>query len=240
LQNCQQVATVGGHGTTKESQEVKISIRATRIRGQLRHVVSRFVNGKRKRNFYATKKAAADAKNSLEEQHRIAGEEWIELPTADKAEIIKVLSEMAERGLTLRAVWEAYKNGTGERVKESRTLKDAIDETIRAKRSGKRRLRYLTGLEEYLRLFARGRESLPVSRISVADIDKWFESREEADSHEDEQPREIVLDVRAVLPPRLHPVQSMRQGGATAHRDREAGYALADSVPATAGGVQKD
>jgi integrase/recombinase XerD len=59
------------------------------------------------------------------------------------------------------------------------TLRDVIKETVRIKRTTGRRERYVRGLEYYLNLFARGRESLPVQEIGVEEIRAWFNSRNE-------------------------------------------------------------
>lgn len=58
-------------------------------------------------------------------------------------------------------------------------LISAVEETCHIKRDMGRRERYVSGLESYLRLFARGRESMPVEDISVEDIKSWFRSRKE-------------------------------------------------------------
>jgi integrase len=64
--------------------------------------------------------------------------------------------------------------------KERRTLKEAIEETIRWRRAENLRDRYLQELESYLRRFALGRGELYVDRIGVAEIEQWFAGRNEA------------------------------------------------------------
>jgi len=61
-----------------------------------------------------------------------------------------------------------------------RTLADAIADLLRVKAAARRRPAYIRSLRQYLAMFARGREQLPVSSLTVGDLDDWFNSRNEA------------------------------------------------------------
>ena len=57
-----------------------------------------------------------------------------------------------------------------------------IQETLTAKRAQKIRESYVKSVEQYLRKFATGRETMPIGQISVPDIETWFAARNEAPS----------------------------------------------------------
>lgn len=159
-----------------------VTVRQTKVRGVPKWVVDRAEEGKRKRSFFETKKSAEDEAARLRREIKETGISWSEISATDRSEIISVFSEARARGLSLRSVWEAYKNGAGQSVRESRTLADAIKETIDSKTAAKRRPKYLKSLSDYLRKFAAGRETLPVSRITPADIERWVVDRKESPS----------------------------------------------------------
>jgi len=59
-------------------------------------------------------------------------------------------------------------------------MADAIAELLRAKVAARRRPAYIRSLRQYLAIFARGREDLPLSAVTVSHLDTWFASRREA------------------------------------------------------------
>lgn len=59
------------------------------------------------------------------------------------------------------------------------TLSRAIESMVRCKTRSGRRRGYLTGLEQYLKAFARGREQQMIGVITVQDLEDWFEMRHE-------------------------------------------------------------
>src|SRR4051812_42438623 len=54
------------------------------------------------------------------------------------------------------------------------TLGDSIHELLKAKEVSKRRPRYLKSLKQYLNIFARGRESMPLADVTVELVEQWF------------------------------------------------------------------
>jgi integrase/recombinase XerD len=58
-------------------------------------------------------------------------------------------------------------------------LVKAIEETIHIKRDSGRRPTYVNTLRQYLNQFAKGRENVPVNRITEREIQKWFADRNE-------------------------------------------------------------
>jgi len=59
-------------------------------------------------------------------------------------------------------------------------MADAIADLLLAKEAARRRPAYIRSLRQYLALFARGREDLPLSDVTVSHLDTWFASRREA------------------------------------------------------------
>jgi site-specific recombinase XerD len=64
----------------------------------------------------------------------------------------------------------------------SASLAAIIKELVAAKSVANRRPRYVKGLRQYLTLFAKGRETMPLAAISVTEIESWFATRAEAPS----------------------------------------------------------
>lgn len=54
------------------------------------------------------------------------------------------------------------------------SIGDAIAQLLTAKKSGNRRERYTTGLLYYLNQFSKGRENLPLSSFTTAEIEEWM------------------------------------------------------------------
>lgn len=118
--------------------------------------------------------------DEVREQQRLAGKSWMSLTAAERTDLMLIYHEAKQRGVSLRSVWEAYlANGA---PKERKTLAEAIQETILAKRKQNLRSRYIESLERYLNQFAEGRTGCFVDEIGVAEIEAWFESRNESAS----------------------------------------------------------
>lgn len=150
------------------------------VRGRERHVLDFGErDGKRRRKYFDTEEQALQAMRAARKDEALAGRWWALRSASEKAEMIAVFRQMAEAGVKPSAVWEAYSSGQGGAVKQSRTLREAITETMLAKRQAGRRERYLVGLERYLKKFALGREDLPIERVTPKDIDAWFAKRKE-------------------------------------------------------------
>lgn len=68
------------------------------------------------------------------------------------------------------------------RVRVVPSLAQVISELLAAKKVANLRPKYLKGLKLYLEQFASGRELLPISEISVRELEAWFAERNEASS----------------------------------------------------------
>lgn len=136
---------------------------------------------KRIRKWYKSKGEAEAAMDEIKGQHKVAGQSWIQLSPEQRNELMTIYAEAEREKISLRTVWEAYKSGNLDAAPmQRRTLKDAITETMEAKRAENLRERYLGDLENYLTRFAAGRMEMFVDKLGVADIEKWFAERGEA------------------------------------------------------------
>lgn len=163
-----------------QSSPVKISKHM--VRGKERFVLDFGTrHGARHRESFPTEEEALKAKAKAEKELALAGRWWAMLPEKDKQEMIAVFKQMREHGLHPEDVWQGYLTGEGT-VKQRRTLKEAIAETLQAKKEANRKARSLRALENYLNRFARGRETTAVDRIATVDIEEWFSKRNEAPS----------------------------------------------------------
>lgn len=150
------------------------------VRGQERWVLDFGErHGKRHRTFHKSEAEAVTARNKAEKEAALAGRWWAMVPEDEKHDAIRVFKAMRDSGLSPSDVWNAYQQGELE-VKERRTLKEAIEETIQAKTESNRRERYVSELRNYLLKFASGRTEMAVSQITAKDIDQWFAGRGES------------------------------------------------------------
>lgn len=161
---------------------MKITIRKTWFRGQTRWCVDRMEGGKRRRTFFATKLEAETEKASLERQIMASGATWMTLSGPERSEVAAVMHEVKALGLSLRTIWEAFKNGATGGNLTPRTLEQAVNETLEAKIAAKRRPVYVQSLREYLGHFMAGRKLLGVDKITPGEIERWFVERKEAPS----------------------------------------------------------
>ena len=140
-----------------------------------------YEGGKRIRKWYPSKGQAEAAMDEIKGQHKVAGQSWIQLSPEQRNELLGIYAEAEREKISLRTVWEAYKTGKLDAAPmQRRTLKEAITETMEAKRTENLRERYLGDLEAYLTRFANGRMEMFIDKIGVADIEKWFSERGEA------------------------------------------------------------
>ncbi len=142
------------------------------------------IDGKRKVNFFKTEKEAELAANRSERDQKKIGDRWADLSPANRGEVVKILGEVKDAGLTLAQVWTAYKTDKLTPVDEahSRTLRQVINELEPAKRASNKSSDYIKGLISYLNQFASGRDSMPISKIGVKQIEEWFSSRHGVES----------------------------------------------------------
>jgi len=160
-----------------------VKIRKLNRRERTEWVLDYYSGGKRVRKWFRTKDLAQAEVDNLKVQRRQCGDDWIELGPDERNELMAVYSEAKRDRVSLRQVWEAFKTGKLDATPlKRRTLAEALDETIAAKRTENRRDRYIESLDNYLRRFIAGRSEMFIDRIGLVEIESWFDGRNEAQS----------------------------------------------------------
>ncbi|MGA3266367.1 MAG: tyrosine-type recombinase/integrase [Verrucomicrobiota bacterium] len=150
-------------------------------RNRIEWVLDRYEGAKRIRKWFLSKAEAEAAGDELKQQHKHAGKSWLELTPEERNDLMLVFADAKRENVTLRQVWEAYKTGKLDAAPaQRRTLKQAVEETILAKTAENLRERYVGELENYLGKFAAGRQEMFIDRVTVADVEQWFDLRGEA------------------------------------------------------------
>jgi integrase len=160
---------------------MKVTIRSVDKHGENKWCVDWRPRGsKRQRRFFNTKQEALALRQQIE--GRIAGSRnlWIALTPKEQDQLLALLVRTREKGISLEDL--AEQSARVPLGQERKTLAEAIEATIIAKSSANRRPDYLLGLQQYLHLFARGRENRYIDEITGADIEQWFARRKEAAS----------------------------------------------------------
>jgi len=127
--------------------------------------------GRRRRFFRKTKKAADAKLAELEGDRKKAGRIWVNLDESKRAEVVAILGEIDDAGLTLRTVWERFQ-ALGKPIKPTR-LSDAIRECVADKQQANRRGKYLDSFLSYLEIFERGREAVFVHDLTGHDVREY-------------------------------------------------------------------
>jgi hypothetical protein len=157
---------------------MKITVRKQTEKGGARWVLDYTPEGgKRIRRFF---KAKADAETAANEQRilqRRAGESWLALTTAERADLISGYEQIRAKGTTLAQVLIEWANGTGAEAApghDSISLKVAGERWIEHLQACNRRERHIKNCDTWIRRFAKGREELPVDQVTLEDIKDWL------------------------------------------------------------------
>jgi len=128
--------------------------------------------GKRKRKFFTNQKAAEAKASILRGESASVNSKLAALSQDDQERLLAVWNEAKRRGVDLLALL-----GRVEEVPQtSMPVKDVIAEMIAVKRRSGLSERYLGCFEMILLRFVKGRERLPVSAFTLADIEKYLDS----------------------------------------------------------------
>lgn len=158
----------------------QVSVLKLTRRGVVRWLVNRIENGKRRRTIFTTR-AEADAEASrLRAQLESSGQIWVSLPASTRDQLVRFHQACATRRIDFWELLRAYDARRLEAHADSPSLKSVIDELISTKRSAGRSPRYTDSLELVLESFAKGRESLPIASIELADVELWLEGKNTA------------------------------------------------------------
>lgn len=158
-----------------------MKIRKTDYGGRIRwELDAGQIDGRRRRFFFSNKRAAKTKAGQLKADRNQIGRQWAHLPAAERRRTVEILGQIQAAGYTLKQVWESFKEGGAAVPVVETPLRKAIDEVVKAKRAANRRETYLTELERYLNLFAKGREQVAVGSFKLDDVQDWFARRHEA------------------------------------------------------------
>jgi integrase len=158
-----------------------MKIRKLNRRDRIEWVLDYYAGPKRIRKWFKSKALADAERENILGQQKQCGADWIDLTAEERNEVMSVYSEAKREQVSLRQIWEAFKNGKLEATPLQRwTLRQAVDATIAAdiKRKGIKD-DYTKSLEQYLKLFIAGRSEIFVDKITKAHIDEWFSKRNE-------------------------------------------------------------
>ncbi len=155
----------------------QVTVRALRRRGCVRWIVDRFEEGLRKRSIYPSKREADAEASRLRQQAEQVGSAWLSLPPNERDDLLKFRQACIDRGLPLWDLLRTYDNREVHVATASPTLRQAVDELVTAKEGAGRSSRYTDVLRLILDGFAKGRESQRIAEVSVADIDRWLDTK---------------------------------------------------------------
>jgi hypothetical protein len=129
---------------------------------------------RRCRRYFKNRQDALNEYERLKAQRATAGEIWLSFPPGKRNDIIAVVSEIEAAGFSLRHVWTTFLKEPESEIKAP-GLEAAIAELIQSKLKAERRRAYVSMLESILNGFAKGRESLPVSKVTTESISEWLD-----------------------------------------------------------------
>ncbi len=133
-------------------------------------------NGKRFRVNFKTKALAQAEAERLQEDLERAGAVWVAMSHPERNELMSVVTEMREEGLTPRQAWDEFKRlrVAGGAQTGTVTAEKALTELHNAKLAAGRAKLYLANLKQIIGDFIVGREYLPVSRFTLADVETFL------------------------------------------------------------------
>lgn len=158
---------------------MKITVRSQIENGSTRWVLDYTPEGgKRVRRFFRSKADADAAAKEQQTMVRRAGEDWLALSTAERADLITAYAQVKALGMTMHQVLEQWRAGTNAQKQEDPlatvTLRDALDQWLEGLRTKNARPRYIENCTGFAARFARGREQQPVSQIGLPEIKAWL------------------------------------------------------------------
>ena len=154
---------------------MKATIGRQTVRGERLWVVRRTLpDGSRPRKFFRDEKSAKEEATKLTRDADLLGRRWLSMSPRWQSEVIAVADEVAEAGLSMRAVWDGYRSGQHPAQASTITLSKAIQACVTERRNAGRRPAYIAALDYTLGRFARGREEMHVARITADDCRQWL------------------------------------------------------------------
>src|SRR5258708_34285730 len=69
-------------------------------------------DGLRRRRYFKTEKEALGAFQGAQKEAVAVGRRWAQIPPEQRADVVTILEEIEAAGLTLRTVWDGYRDGS--------------------------------------------------------------------------------------------------------------------------------
>jgi integrase len=153
----------------------KITINNWKANGEETWVVSAWVDGKRKRSYYHSRKEAEGAVEVLKGQQAVAGDVWLTLPADQRQKLMQAFVEAKERGQDLLELVAKAKHDPAPVVKSvCPSIADVLKDMEVAKRNAGRAGGYLDSLRQIVGRFAKGREDLPLDQFTTKDVETFL------------------------------------------------------------------
>jgi integrase len=159
---------------------VKISKRQIILHGSERWQVEfGRVNGVRLRPVFETEAEADAAIEIRAKEERRFGEVWLQMPPNERYEVMAVYSEARRAGLSLRDVWDRYReNSNAPVVSDSIAYEDAVAEWKRRKLKAGKDCRYVKETAQLLLRFAKGQLHRAISEFLADELEIWMDKQE--------------------------------------------------------------
>lgn len=133
--------------------------------------------GKRKRQFYTSKREAEAEAATIRNQAAEAGEAWLALSASARGKLMQVQRDAELAGVDLAELLAAHRHAPPTDQAKAPALAEVIDELLTIKeRSGLSR-DYLTTLRAMLGQFASGREAVPVNQVTYVDVEAFLATK---------------------------------------------------------------
>ena len=156
--------------------KAKITVQKWTVRGEVKWAVHRHESGKRIRTFFATKKAADAEAILLRGQQAASGDVWLSLSPQERQQLIQVHNEAKELGVDLGELLADWKRSP-KFIGSSPGIGKVMTELLAAKKAAGRSPRYLGTFAVPINQFAKGKESTPIAKISLRDVESFIGSR---------------------------------------------------------------
>lgn len=154
----------------------KISVTRILMRGEKTWQVRwRDKENKRRRKFFSSEAAAEAEAAKLRGQFVSAEKDFRTLPSGDRETMLYAWREAERRGIDLLALLAGTADTPA--LAGSPALMDVHKEMDEAKRKAGKKDRYLKSLAQIVTKFAKGRERMPINKITLEDIEKFLDSK---------------------------------------------------------------
>jgi integrase len=143
------------------------------IKARRRWRLEYFVNGRRFRPSFRSKEKAEAELAMKRAEVQSAGDVWVAMLPAERADLLLVLAEMKRAGVSPRAFWERFKGSTAVAVAEM-ALGAAFDQFMQEKEAQRLSDSALSAYRSNVGRFVRGRAALPVAQVSRDMVLAWL------------------------------------------------------------------